>query len=86
MRPFPGKDTGFVGISEDNVRLIHQMNKEVVVFLHNVIARHIQTNLQARLAGQSDSAIDECVVLNEVAFDIKIVITLENGGIEIIGR
>ena len=72
MGPLAGKDTGFVGIGKDEVGLLRQVDKKVVVRLHNVVARQIQTDLKARRMSQVEGPVDKRVILDEVTFDINV--------------
>lgn len=64
---------------------MQQFLKELAVLLDNVEAGQVDAHLQPGTVRQVDSAAYERVVLNQIAFDVEIIIAFEPFSLNIVG-
>ena len=79
-----GLGLGLVGKYDVDV-LVHDVVQERFVGLHDIVGGHVERYDAAGFAGHLYRPADKCLVLNEVSFDMEIVIALEILGLEILG-
>ena len=80
-----GEGLGLGLVREDDVHVVfHEVVEEGVIGFHDIVGGHVDGDDAAGGLGEPDGLGDELLVLDEVAFDVEVVVALEHLGDQVV--